>query len=128
MATHSNTNEPKNVLGQTLQLFSKKPLTGFHRDGYCRVSAADMGNHSVAGIVTEEFLDYSASQGNDLRPVGLTEGCKWCLCSGRWLEALEAFKAGKISKNGVPKVQLDATEQSALKKINLDELKGFSAE
>lgn len=33
-----------------------------------------MGNHAVAGIVTEEFLDYSASQGNDLRVVGLSEG------------------------------------------------------
>jgi len=62
-----------------------------------------MGNHSVAGIVTEEFLDYSASQGNDLRVVGLKEGCKWCLCAGRWQEALDAFKDGKISKNGVPK-------------------------
>jgi uncharacterized protein (DUF2237 family) len=121
MATHSTTQAPTNVLGQTLQLFSKKPLTGFHRDGYCRTSTADMGDHSVAGmhrikalllglrlmnvagIVTEEFLDYSASQGNDLRVVGLTEGCKWCRCSGRWLEALEAFKGGKISRNGVPK-------------------------
>jgi hypothetical protein len=67
-------NAPKNVLGQALQLFSKQPLTGFYRDGYCRVGAADMGNHAVAGIVTEEFLDYSASQGNDLRVAGLSEG------------------------------------------------------
>jgi hypothetical protein len=50
-ASHSTINPQgaKNVLGQSLQLFSKQPLTGFHRDGYCRVSAADMGNHSVAG-------------------------------------------------------------------------------
>jgi uncharacterized protein (DUF2237 family) len=76
MAQSNETNDitSKNVLGQALQLFSKQPLTGFYRDGYCRVGAADMGNHAVAGIVTEEFLDYSASQGNDLRVVGLSEG------------------------------------------------------
>jgi uncharacterized protein len=60
---------PKNVLGSTLQLFSRQPLTGFYLDGYCGLGAADMGNHAVAGIVTEEFLDYTASQGNDLRAV-----------------------------------------------------------
>lgn len=39
----------KNVLGTTLQLFSKQPLTGFNRDGFCRVTPGDFGNHSVAG-------------------------------------------------------------------------------
>lgn len=101
--TSTSDNAPKNVLGQTLQLFSKQPMTGFYRDGYCRVGASDGGNHAVAGIVTEEFLDYSASHGNDLRVVGLSEGCKWCLCAGRWKEALDAFKDGKIGRNGVPK-------------------------
>jgi uncharacterized protein len=99
----NGSSEPKNVLGSTLQLFSRQPLTGFYRDGYCRAGAADMGNHSVAGIVSEEFLDFTASQGNDLRIVGLSEGCKWCLCAGRWLEALEAFKTGRIGRNGVPR-------------------------
>ena len=70
------TDEPRNVLGSALQLFSRSPLTGFYRDGFCRAGAADMGNHSVAGIVSEEFLDYTAAQGNDLRVVGLSEGCK----------------------------------------------------
>lgn len=60
-------------------------------------------NLCISGVVSEEFLDYTASQGNDLRVVGLTEGCKWCLCAGRWQEALDAFRAGRISKNGVPK-------------------------
>jgi Uncharacterized protein conserved in bacteria (DUF2237) len=46
----------------------------------CRVSPADWGKHSIAGVLTDEFLDYTASNGNDLRAAGLTAGCKWCLC------------------------------------------------
>lgn len=42
--------------------------------------------------VTDEFLDFTASRGNDLRTVGLTGGCKWCLCVSRWMEALAARK------------------------------------
>ena len=103
-------------------------MTGFYRDGYCRSGAADFGNHAVAGVVSEEFLDYSASQGNDLRVVGLTEGCKWCLCTSRWLEAFQAYKDGKISEKGVPKVQLDATHESALNKVDMNTFKRFAAE
>lgn len=45
--------------------------------------------------MTNEFLEYSKSKGNDLmtpRPgfVGLKEGCRWCLCVERWKEALMA--------------------------------------
>ena len=82
----------------------------------------------VAGVVSEEFLDYTASQGNDLRVVGLKEGCKWCLCAGRWQEALNAFRDGKISQNGVPRVQLEATDQTALRKVDLKDLEAFKVE
>jgi uncharacterized protein (DUF2237 family) len=88
----------------------------------------DPGNHAVAGVVTEEFLDFSASQGNNLRAAGLSEGCKWCLCTSRWLEAFQAFKDGKISKNGVPKVQLEATEDSALQQVKLEQFREFAIE
>lgn len=101
-------------------------MTGFYRDGFCRTGASDAGNHAVAGIVSDEFLQYSASQGNDLRTVGLKGGCKWCLCTTRWFEAVKAYKDGKISLSAVPKVDLDATEESALKKIDLDTLKEFA--
>jgi uncharacterized protein (DUF2237 family) len=47
--TNPQNESHKNVLGTTLQLFSKQPLTGFNRDGFCRVTAGDFGNHSVAG-------------------------------------------------------------------------------
>ncbi|ORY71369.1 uncharacterized protein BCR38DRAFT_8890 [Pseudomassariella vexata] len=115
-----------NVFKKPLKLFSTQPMTGFYRDGYCRTGASDQGNHAVAGIVTEEFLDYSASQDNDLRTVGLTDGCKWCLCTARWLEAFNAYKAGRISQNGVPKVDLDATEDSVLSKVDLGTFKKFA--
>lgn len=117
-----------NVFKKPLALFSRQPMTGFYRDGYCRSGAADFGNHAVAAVVTEEFLDYSASQGNDLRVAGLTEGCKWCLCTSRWLEAFDAFKDGKISDKGVPKVHLQATDESALKKVDLDVFKKFAVD
>lgn len=115
------------VFKQPLAFFSNRPVTGFHRDGYCKTGAADFGNHAVAGVVTDEFLDFSASQGNDLRSAGLTGGCKWCLCTSRWLEAFQAYKDGRISKNGVPRVHLEATEDSALSKVDLDTFREFSA-
>ncbi|KAK5047579.1 hypothetical protein LTR84_006676 [Exophiala bonariae] len=118
---------PLNVFKQPLAFFSNQPVTGYYRDGYCRTGAADYGNHAVAGVVTEEFLDYSASQGNDLRIAGLREGCKWCLCTSRWLEALGAFRDGKISRNGVPKVHLEATEDSALRRVDLETFREFAA-
>lgn len=66
-------------------------MTGFLRNGYCEVPAGDFGNHAVAAEVTEEFLDFTARQGNDLRSIGgMKGGCKWCLCASRWYEAFEA--------------------------------------
>jgi uncharacterized protein (DUF2237 family) len=37
------------VIKKPLYNFSKDPMTGFYRDGYCRVGPDDTGNHSVAG-------------------------------------------------------------------------------
>ncbi|KAF3766477.1 hypothetical protein M406DRAFT_255174, partial [Cryphonectria parasitica EP155] len=116
------------VFRQPLKLFSTQPMTGFYRDGYCRTGTTDFGNHAVAGVVSDEFLDYSASQGNDLRTVGLRGGCKWCLCTARWLEAFRAYENGTISRNAVPKIDLDATEESALQRIDLQTLRGFAVE
>lgn len=82
----------------------------------------------MASVVTKEFLDYSASKGNDLRTIGLTDGCKWCLCTTRWKEVLDGFKNGEVAKKAVPKVFLHATDQSALDKLPMEELKKFAAE
>jgi uncharacterized protein len=78
--------------------------------------------------VTKDFLKYSASKGNDLRTIGLTDGCKWCLCTSRWKEALDGFKNGETSESAVPKVFLHATDQSALDKVPMEDLKKFAAQ
>ncbi|KAI6083090.1 hypothetical protein F4821DRAFT_263302 [Hypoxylon rubiginosum] len=117
---------PLNVFKQPLKLFSQQPMTGFYRDGFCRTGGIDPGNHAVAGIVTDEFLDFSASRGNDLRSVGLKGGCRWCLCTARWLEAFHAYRSGKVSNLGVPRVDLDATEDSALKMVDMETFRQFA--
>lgn len=55
-----------NLLGQPLEPCSMEPLTGFYRDGLCRTDNFDKGRHVVCAQVTEAFLDYTKSQGNDL--------------------------------------------------------------
>ncbi|KAL6705970.1 hypothetical protein ACN47E_006249 [Coniothyrium glycines] len=116
----------RNVFKQPLALHSTQPLTGFTRSGYCEAPKSDFGNHSIAAIVTEEFLDFSAKRGNDLRQVGLKEGCKWCLCVSRWKEAFDA-RTGADDKK-VPKVVLKATNERALEGVNMDDLKKFAVD
>lgn len=111
-----------NVLGTELQLASLDPLTGFYRNGYCSTDANDRGVHVIAAVVTEEFLKYSLSKGNDLISAypsngfpGLKPGDVWCLCALRWKEALNAGVA--------PPVLLEATNSKALEYVTLEELK-----
>ena len=56
----------------------------------------------MIGQLTREFLDFSASRGNNLRSIGLEPGCKWCLCTARWKEAMEAAKG--VDDPVVPKL------------------------
>ena len=114
--------QPKNVLGTKLKCCSKAPLTGFFRDGYCKTNSKDRGSHVVASIMTENFLNFTKTRGNDLttpNPVfnfpGLREGDRWCLCAQRWQEAHEAGLA--------PRVVLTATDEAALRYVALDDLK-----
>ncbi|KAK5688438.1 hypothetical protein LTS10_000416 [Elasticomyces elasticus] len=106
-------------------------MTGYLRNGYCEVPASDYGNHAVAAEVTEEFLEFSARQGNDLRGV-VSPGCKtshkWCLCATRWLEAFEARTREPAGDKIVPKVFLNATNFKALDKIDINNLKQFAAD
>ncbi|EPQ30560.1 uncharacterized protein PFL1_02085 [Pseudozyma flocculosa PF-1] len=114
-----------NVLGQPLQVCGTDPVTGFFRDGYCNTSPSDSGAHTVGAVVSSSFLDFSASRGNDLRPI-LKDGCSWCLCVSRWKEALDAHRAGQLPSHGVPRVKLDATHQKALDKVTIDDLRAFA--
>jgi len=93
----------KNILGQDLLPCSTEPMTGFYRDGCCRTGPGDRGVHTVCAVMTNEFLAFSKSRGNDLstpRPEwnfpGLKEGDRWCLCAPRWQEAYEAGSAPRI--------------------------------
>lgn len=117
--------EAKNVLGGPLRPCGGDPVTGFYRDSLCRTGPDDLGSHTVCAEVTDAFLRFSASRGNDLvtpRPQwgfpGLQEGDRWCLCAERWKEAYEAGCA--------PPVVLAATEASALRSIPLQVLRQFA--
>lgn len=115
----------KNVLNTNLQSCCTNPLTGYFRDGFCRTREDDYGTHTVCAVVTEDFLKYSASRGNDLMtPIpyynfpGLKPGDKWCLFISRWLEAEKAGKA--------PFVILEATHIKSLQYTSLEVLEKYA--
>ena len=56
----------KNVLGTPLKPCCVELKTGFYRDGYCHTDANDSARHVVCAIMTKEFLEYTASKGNNL--------------------------------------------------------------
>jgi len=111
----------RNVLGTELAACSYDPLTGWLRDGCCQSDAHDQGSHLVCARMTDAFLQYSRSRGNDLvtpRPEhrfrGLRAGDRWCLCALRWREAWQAGVA--------PPVVLACTHQRALEFVTLEML------
>ena len=112
----------KNVLGETIEVCCTSPMTGFFRNGTCETGPRDIGTHVVCAEVTEEFLEFTRSRGNDLitpSPLygfpGLKPGDRWCLCISRWKEASDA---------GVtPPVILSATHGAALKQVSPEDLK-----
>ena len=111
----------KNVLGTDLQIAGTNPLTGYYRDGFCSTGNADRGVHVIAATLTDEFLQFTKSQGNDLTtPIpqynfpGLKAGDCWCLCASRWKEAYDAGVA--------PPVILEATHEKALTFATMKEL------
>ena len=112
----------KNVLGSDLQIAGTNPLTGYYRDGFCSTGESDRGVHVIAATLTDEFLQFTKSQGNDLTTPspqynfpGLKAGDCWCLCARRWKEAYDAGVA--------PPVILEATHEKALEFATIEELK-----
>jgi uncharacterized protein len=98
----------RNVFGGPLEACSMKPTTGFFRNGCCDTGPEDGGSHTVCIVVTEEFLQFSKRQGNDLStPLpdfgfpGLKKGDRW------W----------------APRVVLRATHEGALEFCALPDLK-----
>lgn len=115
----------QNVLGGELRPCSYDPVTGFYREGFCRTGSHDAGVHVVCVEMTEEFLAFSLSRGNDLSTPhpeyefpGLVAGDRWCLCMTRWIEALEAGMA--------PRVVLEATQATALEFVDLAQLEAHA--
>jgi uncharacterized protein len=129
------------VLGRNLRYFS--PGVGYMRLGYCNYTSIDPGPHTIASIVTKEFLEFSRARGNDLITPrlehgfwGLTEGCRWCVGVQRWIEAFRA--RGDLGDSIVPRyvvmslidsrVVLEATALRTLQYVPLENLDLFSVE
>jgi len=117
----------KNVIGSALESCGIAPVTGFERDGTCRTPARDFGIHGVCGVVTDDFLKYTKSKGNDLstpNPLhgfpGLKPGDRWCLCASRWKKAL--------ANGTAPPVILAATSEAVLNHISLEDLLEHAAD
>lgn len=136
---YSTAEEQINVFGKKLEPCSVAPMTGFYRTGSnslfqgrfilirsiflgsCEWDGPhDFGVHSVCAQLTNEFLEFTRSRGNDLSTPrggfpGLREGDRWCLCAGRWREA---FNAGKA-----PPVVLRSTHRISLQHVKLEDLR-----
>lgn len=115
----------KNLLGEELEPCSVFPRTGFFRTGTCQTGAHDRGSHVVCAEVTEAFLRFTKSRGNDLSTPapqygfpGLKPGERWCLCALRWREVLEAGAA--------PPVILSATHEASLRSLRMEDLRAHA--
>ena len=113
-----------NVLGGELLQCSIDPLTGWFRDGCCNTDRNDRSLHTVCCIVTEDFLKFALSKGNDLiTPApqfnfpGLNDGDRWCVCAQTWQDAYDAGHACSVV--------LEATHEETLQIISLENLKEF---
>ncbi|RAP36101.1 DUF2237 domain-containing protein [Candidatus Marinamargulisbacteria bacterium SCGC AAA071-K20] len=115
----------KNVLGNPLRACCMQPVTGFTRTGFCELHPEDQGLHTICIVISDDFLKFSKSSGNDLStPVpgyqfpGLKEGDKWCLCATRWKDAYDAGVA--------PKIVISATHESVLEIVDVSILKRYA--
>ncbi|MEO1653407.1 MAG: DUF2237 domain-containing protein [Bacteroidota bacterium] len=113
--------KPKNVLGTDLIFCCRDPLTGFYRDGFCHTGPDDLGSHVLCAVMTEEFLVFTRSRGNDLSSPnpfykfpGLKPKDRWCLCALRWREAFEVGLA--------PPVILESCHEKALEFVDISDL------
>ena len=96
---------------------SEKP-TGYYRDGYCNTDENDSGTHTVCAKVTDDFLEYTESLGNDLITPrgesfkGLEEDDYWCLCAIRWKQAYDE------DPNLAPEIKIESTHSKTLEFID----------
>ena len=119
--------EQTNLFDEIIEECGSNPITGFFRNGFCHTDKLDRGLHIVCSLITDDFLRFSKSRGNDLstpRPEfnfpGLAEGDSWCVCAERWKEAYEHGFA--------PKVFLKRTHKKAATIIDIEILKEFAVD
>lgn len=117
--------DERNVLGEPLEPCSTSPLTGFFRTGACAAGPDDVGRHLICCEMTDAFLAFSKTRGNDLttpRPEhafpGLRPGDRWCIVAPRWVEAQKSGMA--------PRVALLSTHEAALRYTDLATLKAYA--
>ena len=120
-----STEEVINIFGDKSEACCHDPVTGYFRDCFCNTDEHDFGSHVVCAEITEDFLIFSKSKGNDLstpRPEfnfpGLKEGDRWCLCALRWKEAYDAGVA--------PRVYLESCHLNALSFVTKEQLEEFA--
>jgi uncharacterized protein len=117
----------RNVLGGDLESCSTDPMTGWFRSGDCRTGPADLGSHTLCGVMTAEFLAHQERIGNDLstpRPEfhfpGLEPGDRWCVTARNWLQAHEDGAAAPVV--------LASTHEGALEIVPLEILRGYAVD
>jgi hypothetical protein len=116
-----------NIFDEPLDECCANPITGFYRDGFCHTDDLDRGIHVVCAEMSEEFLNFSKSRGNDLSTPraeynfpGLKSGDHWCICAERWKEAYDCGKAPKLFLKKSNKKALTIIKIEILKKFSLD--------
>ena len=114
-----------NIFGDEIEACCYDPMTGYFRDGFCNTDEHDHGSHVVCAVMTDDFLEFSKSKGNDLstpKPEfnfpGLKEGDRWCLCALRWKEAYDAGVA--------PKVYLESCHLNSLNFVTKEQLAEYA--
>jgi len=117
----------RNVLGGALERCSSEPLTGFYRDGCCRTGPEDLGSHTICAVVSDEFLKFQRSIGNDLStPLpayafpGLEPGDRWCVTTEAWMRAYDEGVAAFVV--------LASTHQRTLEQVPFELLKQYAVD
>lgn len=110
----------KNVLNAPLHKHSSEPtapkgLPNTLHAGMCTPS------NPIAATLTAAFLDFSASNGTDLRECGVQPGTRFCMAASQWKSALD------IGIDEVPRVKLESSHEAALKNVDLPTLKKYAA-
>ena len=55
-----------NIFNEPIEDCSHDPLTGFFRSGCCETSNQDAGHNTGYAFMSNEFLEFSFTRGNDL--------------------------------------------------------------